>query len=339
MITSGDFNGDGNLDLAIANQTDNTVSILLGNGDGTFTAAANPAVAAGNAPTSIAVADVNVDGRPDLLVADKTDNAISVLLNLGGGLFGPNFELPVDAGPVSVASADFNGDTTPDAATANNTANDVTVVLNSSSFSGAANGLAGVPFPGVEYLDIGLKVKATPRIHPGDEVTLKLNFDVSSVTGQSFNSIPVISSQTIEQTVRLKENETATLAGFMQSQLSNAIAGTPGIADIPDVGLIASTINPQRNDSELIFLVTPRMVRLAPRQDHLIYAGRGAPEGTAAGAVGGTQVNPVQAPLRSPSAPRLPSQYLPRVNPQQPPVQTAPPPAPQTPGNPGQQQQ
>jgi hypothetical protein len=340
-IATADFDGDGNLDLAIANQTDNTVTILLGHGDGTFASPIISALPAGNAPTSIAVGDFNVDGRPDLLVADKTDNAMSVLLNLGGGLFGPNFELPVDTGPVSIAVADFNGDGKPDAVTANSTANDVTVTLNLSTFSGATNPLAGVPFPGVEYLDIGLKVKATPRIHPGDEVTLKLNFDVSSVTGQSFNSIPVISSQTVDQTVRLKENETAVLAGFIQSQLTNAIAGTPGIADIPDAGLIASTINPQRNDSELLFLVTPRMVRLAPRQDHLIYAGRGAPEGTAAGAVGGTQVNPVQAPPAvAPPPGAAPAQPAPpEGEPQQPPVQTAPPPTPQTPANPGPQQQ
>ncbi len=332
FVATGDFNGDGFLDLAIANQTDNTVSILLGNGDGTFTPASIPAPPVGNTPTSIAVADLNVDGRPDLLVTDKADNAMSILLNLGNALFGPNLELPVDTGPVSVASADFNGDGIPDAVTANNTANDVTVTLNSSTFSGLSNPLANTPFPGVEYLDIGLKVKATPRIHPGDEVTLQLNFDISSLTGQSFNNIPVISTQAVEQTVRLKENETATLAGFLQAELTNTISGTPGIADIPGAGLIASTITPQNMDSELLILVTPRLVRLSERKDHLIYAGKGAPEGTAAGAVGGTQVVPAQGNLGGvpPPAPQQPpvGGPPPDQQQQQPPVQTAPPPTP-----------
>jgi Bacterial type II and III secretion system protein/FG-GAP-like repeat len=348
-IATGDFNGDGILDLAVANNTDNTVSILFGNagststsiGNGTFTPGTPRDFPAGNGPTSIAVADFNVDGRPDMIVADKTDNAVSLLLNLGSGLFGPNLELPVDAAPVSVVAADFTGDTIPDAASANSGANDVTVVLNSSAFSGGLTngGLSGTPFPGVEYLDIGVKVKATPRIHPNDEVTLQLDFDVSALTNQSFNNIPVISKQAIQQTVRLKENETANLAGFLQSELSNAINGTPGIADIPGVGLLGSTINPQTADTELLFLVTPRLVRLADHKDHTIYAGQGSPEGTASGAIGAVGATPpasVQGPVGGipptvgGSAPTPPSTGEPAVQapvggPPQPPAQTPPP--------------
>ena len=278
-VSTGDFDGDNILDLAVANQGDNTVSILLGRGGGTFVPATNPAVPAGGAPTSIAVGDYNVDGRLDLAVTNQMDNAVSVLLNLGGGLFGPNFQLPVGTAPASIVSADFNGDGRLDVATANSGSSDVSVILNSSSFSGAANALAGVPFPGVQYLDIGLKVKATPRIHLNDDVTLQLSFDVSSLTSQSFNSIPVISNQSVDQTVRLKENQTAALAGFLQTQVSNAITGTPGMVGLPGVGWLAQNQNLQSRDSELLILVTPRMVRLAPRKDHSIYAGQGSLEG------------------------------------------------------------
>jgi Bacterial type II and III secretion system protein/FG-GAP-like repeat len=283
-VSTGDFNGDNVLDLAVANQSDNTVSILLGKGDGTFVPAANPAVPAGLAPTSIAVGDYNVDGRLDLAVADQTDNAVSVLLNLGGGLFGPNFKLSVGTAPASIVSADFNGDGRPDVATANSGSSNASVILNSSSFSGATNGLAGVPFPGVQYLDIGLKVKATPRIHPNDEVTLQLSFDISSLTSQSFNSIPVISNQSVTQTVRLKENQTAALAGFLESQVTNAITGTPGIVGLPGIGWLGQNQNLQTQDSELLILVTPRMVRFAPRADHSFYAGQGELEGPGGGA-------------------------------------------------------
>ena len=71
-------------------------------------------------------------------------------------------------------------------------------------------------------------MKATPRIHGNDEVTLDLSFDISSLTAQSFNQIPVISNESVEQTVRLKQNETAVVAGFRQTQLSNAITGNAG---------------------------------------------------------------------------------------------------------------
>jgi Bacterial type II and III secretion system protein/FG-GAP-like repeat len=298
FVATGDFNGDGVSDLAIANSgaptatnTGGTVTILLGQtnindtsvGDGKFAPGTERDFPAGNGPTAIAVGDLNIDGADDLVVTDRTDNAISVLLNLGSGLFGPNFELPVDQAPVSIAAADFNGDGKIDVATANHDSNDATVILNSSSFTGATNPLSGSIFPGVEYLDIGLKIKATPRVHPDGGVTLDLQFENSSLAGPSFNSIPVISNQSVEQTVRVKENQTAILAGFLQSQNTNALNGLPGLGQLPGIQWLSSNQNAQDQRTELLILVTPRMVRLAPRKDHVIYAGQGSPEGQIGG--------------------------------------------------------
>src|SRR3989441_4617131 len=110
-VAVGDFNGDGVPDLAVAHSgsTPGTVSVLLGNGDGTF----QPArlFAAGQGSLSVAVGDVNGDGRPDLAVANYYSNDVSVLLGNGDGTFqaaqsfttaGPN--------PVTVAMGDVNGD-------------------------------------------------------------------------------------------------------------------------------------------------------------------------------------------------------------------------------------
>ncbi|MGH9745672.1 MAG: FG-GAP-like repeat-containing protein [Candidatus Acidiferrales bacterium] len=280
-VSTGDFSGDGFLDLAVANNSDNTVSILNGVGDGTFQA--QVVFPAGNGPTSLAVADFNVDGRLDILVADQTDNAVSVLLNLGSGLFGPNFELPVGTNPVAVASADFDANGSPDAVTADKGSNTATVILNDTTFSGATNPLAATAFPGVEYLDIGTKVKATARIHPDDEVSLHLNLEISSIAAQSFNGIPVISNESIEQTIRLRENETTMVMGIRQPQVSTALNGSPGISSIPGLGYLSGVHSKTDQDSDLIVLITPRMVELAPHKDHLIYAGRGTPEGQTGG--------------------------------------------------------
>ena len=80
-------------------------------------------------------------------------------------------------------------------------------------------------------------MKATPRIHLDNDVTLQLAFDISSLSAQNFNTIPVINNETVDQTVRLKENETSVLAGIVEPQVTNAITGTPGIADVPGIGL------------------------------------------------------------------------------------------------------
>jgi type II secretory pathway component GspD/PulD (secretin) len=344
-VSTGDFDGDQIQDLAVANKADNTVSILLGNkstanasiGNGTF--GAPIAYPAGNGPASIAVADFNIDGRPDLVVSDQTDNAVSVLLGTGGGVFAPNLELPVGTNPVSVVTGDFNADGKPDVAVVNNGSDNLSVILNSSNFSGAINALNGTLFPGVEYLDLGLKVKATPRIHPNDEVTLQLEFELSSITAQSFNMIPVINNQTIHQTVRVKQNETAALAGILQPQVTNAISGTPGIAGLPGIGWLAQNENRQNSDSELLILVTPRMVRLAPRNDHVIYAGQGSLDrGGAAGPPIEGPFQPGPAGLATPPPPPGQQPGLEQPNPQQPQPPQPSPQQPQQPPQPPQQQ-
>jgi type II secretory pathway component GspD/PulD (secretin) len=345
FVTTGDFNGDGILDLAVANSgapstatggatvTGNSVSILLGNPDPNQTTEGNGTFAnqtffpAGNEPTSIAVADYNGDGAADLAVADEADNAVTVLINSPNNTFTILPELPVGTAPISIVSADFNGDSLPDIVTADDGAAEVTVVLNSASLFGSSLGSFGTPYPGIQYLDVGLKVKATPRIHPDNDVTLQLAIDISSLSGQNINAIPVISNESVEQTVRVKQNETAVLAGFLQSQVTNAIVGTPGIAALPAVGLFDSDRSAQQQDSELLILITPRMIRLAPRKDRQVYAGQGSSEGPSGAQSPATFVPPQAPPPPQPE----PGQAPPSQQPAPPGAQTPPPGADQPP--------
>ncbi|HUO35441.1 MAG TPA: FG-GAP-like repeat-containing protein [Candidatus Acidoferrum sp.] len=276
-VSTADFRGIGTLDLAVANNVDNTVSILLGNGNGTFTQ--QTTFAAGGGPTSIAVADYNSDGRLDLLVSDGNDNAVSLLLGFGDGTFGPNVELTVGSDPVSLVTADFNADGLPDAAVANFGSNTVTVILDSTSFSGSTVTSSGTPFPGVEYIDVGVKVKATPRVHPNEDVSIKLNLDISSVTSTSYNGIPVIANQSVDQTVRVRADQPSLLAGLREPQTTTGVNGTPGLADIPGAGALFSNQNLQNQDTELLILITPHIISQTPRSNQLIYAGRGEGEG------------------------------------------------------------
>ena len=122
-VATGDFNQDGKLDLAVANLNDNTVSVLLGNGDGTFQS--QSVYATGSGPTWIATGDFNGDGKLDLAVANVSDGTVSVLLGNGDGSFQPQSVYAAGSGPHSIMSADLNGDGKLDLVVAN--ANDTTV--------------------------------------------------------------------------------------------------------------------------------------------------------------------------------------------------------------------
>jgi hypothetical protein len=128
-VAVGDLNSDDKPDLATANNAGgvNTVSVLLNRGDGSFQAKVD--YRSGSSPLSVAIGDLNGDGRADLATANSEASTVSVLLNGGDGIFQGKLDYATGGAPESVAIGDLNGDGKPDIVTAN-LANTVSVLLN-----------------------------------------------------------------------------------------------------------------------------------------------------------------------------------------------------------------
>lgn len=322
-VAASDLNGDAKPDLAVVNQTDNTVSIFLNNGDASFVPGPIPLLQTGASPTGIAIADFNQDGLADIAVTNGGANTFRVFVGLSGGLFSQAFEPPAGptgSAPTAIVAGTFAAGGFPDVAIANNVsgaAGDVTVVLSPASlFSGVAPGVAQQPYPASEYIDLGLKIKATPTLHPDGEVTLQLEFEIRALSGTSVNGIPILSNRTLSQTVRVKENEPTLINGMTDTEETRSIAGLPGFAEIPGAGYAFGSKSRSFEDTELLIVVTPRRLRLADHLTRTIYAGRGVERGLAPG-------------FRGTPAPTLPQQPPPQRPLEQPPLQQQPPPQPQ----------
>lgn len=117
FVTVGDFNDDGELDLAVCDNVANTLTVFLGDGAGNFTP--SDLIGVGNQPQAIITGDFNDDGKLDLAVTNFADNTVILQLGNGDGTFTSGSPLAVGRGPSAIAAADFNGDGKLDLAVAN----------------------------------------------------------------------------------------------------------------------------------------------------------------------------------------------------------------------------
>jgi general secretion pathway protein D len=117
-----------------------------------------------------------------------------------------------------------------------------------------------------QYLDVGVIVDVTPRIHPeSHEVSLKLSVEISSVTGsQPIGGInqPVISTRKIEHDVRLQDGEVNILGGLIERTNSKTVNGWPGFAQIPFLRYFTSDERVENEDQEVLIVVIPHIIRI-----------------------------------------------------------------------------
>jgi hypothetical protein len=142
-IDSGDFNGDGKLDLVVTHASSGNVSILLGTGTGSFGAPTKFNL--GGTSWFAVVEDFNADGKLDLAITDTFSNNVSILLGTGTGSFGTPTKFKVGITPYGIVTGDFNRDNKSDLAVANLNSDNVSILLGTGtgSFGAATNFNAG----------------------------------------------------------------------------------------------------------------------------------------------------------------------------------------------------
>ncbi|MFY9530491.1 MAG: hypothetical protein WBC04_18715 [Candidatus Acidiferrales bacterium] len=132
-----------------------------------------------------------------------------------------------------------------------------------------ATGGAGVINPLVntqfQYLDVGVNIDVTPRVHPNGEISMKLKVEVSSVTGhQNIGGIdqPIISQRTVEHDIRLKEGEVSILGGLIERDVTKTVNGWPGLAQLPFFKYFFSDNRTEYTEKEVLIVLTPHILRL-----------------------------------------------------------------------------
>jgi len=275
-FATGDLNADGFDDFAVVNQSQNAVTVLLNDTTGVFTAAAGSPLATAATPAGVAIADFTNDGIGDIAVTNNGAGTLGVYAGLGSGQFSSRIELSTPPGPLALTTAVLTSSGLPDAilTASSGTSNFVTVLLDPASFATGAGSLQ-TPYPGSEYIDLGIKVKATPSVHEDNEVTLQLEFEIRALAGNSVNGIPIITNRTVSQTVRLKEGEPSLVAGLLDNEETKSLSGIPGLANLPGVGYAFGQRNNTSNDTELLIVVTPRRMSDRVRTSLVKYTGRG----------------------------------------------------------------
>jgi hypothetical protein len=147
-VAAVNINGDGKIALISANESDGTLTVLTNNGSGRFGFNTTLSVGSGpgSGPTSVVAADINGEGKPDLISANSIDGTLTVLTNNGSGGFGSNATLVVGSGPLCVAATDINGEGKPDLISANSIDGTLTVLTNNGSGGFGSNATLVVGF-------------------------------------------------------------------------------------------------------------------------------------------------------------------------------------------------
>lgn len=160
----------------------------------------------------------------------------------------------------------------------------------------------------VNYLDVGLKLEVEPQIYLEDEIGIKVGLEVSTITSQvkstTSNTLAYqIGTRNANTTLRLRDGETQVLAGLISNEDRRSANRVPGLGELPVLGRLFSNQSDNATKTEIVLLITPRLVRTLARPDaRTAEFAAGTEISTGGGGVGAGAVPPA-APAQTPAAP------------------------------------
>lgn len=136
------------------------------------------------------------------------------------------------------------------------------VGVGSTAGTGFVNPLVNTQF---QYIDVGVNIDVTPHVHPNRDISMKLQIEVSSVTGEALIGgiqQPIISQRKIQQEIRLKEGEVSILGGLIERIDTKTLNGWPWLANVPIIRYLFSADTTERQDNEDLIVLIPHIVRM-----------------------------------------------------------------------------
>src|SRR5262249_45101512 len=134
---------------------------------------------------------------------------------------------------------------------------------------------AYTPPPSFNFEDLGLVIKATPRIHGLEEASLEIDAEFKLLTGESLNGIPVVANRKLASKVRLKNDQWAVIAGLMTSSEARTISRLAGLGQIPGLGPLFRQTTKEKDLNDVLILLRPRLITPPPGEivTHPLWVG------------------------------------------------------------------
>jgi len=127
------------------------------------------------------------------------------------------------------------------------------------------------PFPSFNYEDLGLTIKAKPVVSGNSDIGLQLEIQFRTLTGQSINSVPVISNREYKGSINLMDGEPAVVAGSVSHNEQRNLTGLPGLGAVPGLNQVMTTNSKETDEDELLIVITPHIVSHEQKQNAEVW--------------------------------------------------------------------